>query len=206
MEIVALFDKGGAVMYFLLIISVAAVAIGIERLVFYNYAANNGEKFFESLKDNLKTQNLNSVANFCHNEKNLVGEVAFAGIFAATQGENIEIALETAYNDAAMKLRARLNYLSMFVTLSPLLGLLGTIFGMIDAFNIFNLQAGQPMAITGGIGEALIATATGLCVAILVLLIHTYLAQKLDEILTKLEKAENIVLANFKKEVPNETP
>lgn len=206
MEIVALFAKGGAVMYLLLIISVAAVAIGIERLVFYNYAANNGEKFFESLKDNLKTQNLNAAANFCHNEKNLVGEVAFAGIFAATQGENIEIALETAYNDAAMKLRARLNYLSMFVTLSPLLGLLGTIFGMIDAFNIFNLQAGQPMAITGGIGEALIATATGLCVAILALLIHTCLAQKLDEILTALEKAENIVLANFKKEVPNETP
>lgn len=206
MDIVALFAKGGAVMYLLLIISVAAVAIGIERLAFYNYAAGNGEKFFESLKDNLKTQNLNAAANFCHNEKNLIGEVAFAGIFAATQGENIKIALETAYNDAAMKLRARLNYLSMFVTLSPLLGLLGTIFGMIDAFNIFNLQAGQPMAITGGIGEALIATATGLCVAILSLLIHTYLAQKLDEILTALEKSENIVLANLKKEVPNETP
>ena len=206
MEIATLFTKGGAVMYLLLIISLAAVAIGIERLTFYNYAANNGEKFLESLKDNLKSQNLNAVANFCHNEKNLLSEVAFAGIFSATQGENVELALETAYSNAAMKLRARLNYLSMFVTLSPLLGLLGTIFGMIDAFNIFNLQAGQPMAITGGIGEALIATATGLCVAILALLIHTYLAQKLDEILTALEESENIVLANFKKDVPNETP
>ena len=206
MEIAALFTKGGAVMYLLLIISLAAVAIGIERLTFYNYAANNGEKFLESLKDNLKSQNLNAVANFCHNEKNLLSEVAFAGIFSATQGENVELALETAYSNAVMKLRARLNYLSMFVTLSPLLGLLGTIFGMIDAFNIFNLQAGQPMAITGGIGEALIATATGLCVAILALLIHTYLAQKLDEILTALEESENIVLANFKKDVPNETP
>ena len=104
-----------------------------------------------------------------------------------------------------MKLRARLNYLSMFVTLSPLLGLLGTIFGMIDAFNIFNLQAGQPMAITGGIGEALIATATGLCVAIFALIVHTYFAQKLDEILTELEKTENIILANLKGK-ENETP
>lgn len=206
MEITELFIKGGAVMYLLLIISVAVAAIGIERLVFYNYAANNSDKFLESLKNNFKTQDINAVANFCHNEKNLVSEVALAGIVAAAQNENIELELATAYSDAAMKLRARLNYLSMFVTLSPLLGLLGTIFGMIEAFNIFNLQAGQPMAITGGIGEALIATATGLCVAIFALIVHTYLAQKLDEILTKLEKAENIVLANLKKGVENETP
>ena len=207
MEIAELFIKGGAVMYLLFIISVAVAAIGIERLVFYNYAANNSDKFLESLKDNLKNQDINAVANFCHNEKNLVSEVAFAGIVAATQGENIKPALETAYSDAAMKLRARLNYLSMFVTLSPLLGLLGTIFGMIEAFNIFNLQAGQPMAITGGIGEALIATATGLCIAIFALIVHTYFAQKLDEILTKIEKAENIVLANLSgKGEPNETP
>ena len=87
-----------------MIISLAAVAIGIERLTFYNYAANNGEKFLESLKDNLKSQNLNEVANFCHNEKNLLSEVAFAGIFSATQGENVELALETAYSNSAMKL------------------------------------------------------------------------------------------------------
>lgn len=206
MEIAELFTKGGPVMYLLLIISVAVAAIGIERLNFYNYAVDNSDKFLESLKNNLKLQDINAVANFCHNEKNILGEVAFAGIFAATQKENIELALETAYSEAAMKLRARLNYLSMFVTLSPLLGLLGTIFGMIDAFNIFNLQSGQPMAITGGIGEALIATATGLCVAIFALIVHTYFAQKLDEILTKIEKAENIVLANLKKGVENETP
>ena len=87
----------------------------------------------------------------------------------------------------------------MIVTLSPLLGLLGTISGMIESFNIFNLQSGQPLAITGGIGEALIATATGLCVAIFALIVHTYLAQKLDEILTELEKTVNIVLANCDK-------
>ena len=121
--------------------------------------------------------------------------IAFSGVLASTRGENVELALEIAYSEEAMKLRARLNYLSMIVTLSPLLGLLGTISGMIESFNIFNLQSGQPLAITGGIGEALIATATGLCVAIFALIVHTYLAQKLDEILTELEKTV-IVLAN----------
>ena len=206
MEFMELFTKGGPIMYLLLACSLIVAALGIERLAFYNYAGNDSEKFLESLQANLRVQDINKVADFCHNEKSLVGEVAFAGVVAVVRGENVELALDRAYGDAALKLRARLNYLSMIVTLSPLLGLLGTIFGMIEAFNIFNLQAGQPLAITGGIGEALIATATGLCVAIFALIVHTYFAQKLDVMLTKLERTENIVLANLPEGVKDETP
>lgn len=207
MELMELFSRGGFTMYLLLLSSIAVAVIGIERMVFYNYAANNSENFLESLENNLKTQNVGVVAEFCHKEKSTVGEVAFAGVVAAVRGEKVELALDTAYIQAAMKLRARLNYLSMIVTLSPLLGLLGTISGMIESFNIFNLQSGQPMAITGGIGEALIATATGLCVAIFALIVHTYFAQKLDETLTKIEQAMNIVLANLDRQgVSDETP
>ena len=92
-----------------------------------------------------------------------------------------------------MELRARLNYLSTIVTLAPLLGLLGTISGMIQSFSIFSVRAGEPLAITGGIGEALVATATGLCVAIFALLVHTYFAKKLDEMLAVLDKASAAV-------------
>ena len=197
MEISELFTKGGSVMYLLLLSSIVVMTIGIERLVFYHYAGNNADQFLESLQIKLRSQELNKVADFCHGEKNLLGNVAFAGVLAAIQNENVEVALDMAYSEAAMKLRARLNYLSMIVTLSPLLGLLGTISGMIEAFNIFNLQAGQPLAITGGIGEALIATATGLCVAIFALIVHTYFAQRLDEMLSKLEKTASIVLGKL---------
>ena len=197
MDLMELFIKGGSVMYLLLLTSFAVAAIGIERLVFYHYADNDSEKFLEKLQDKIKVQDKNKIADFCHDEKNLPANVAFAGVLAAIQNENVEVALDMAYSEAAMKLRARLNYLSMIVTLAPLLGLLGTISGMIEAFNIFNLQAGQPLAITGGIGEALTATATGLCVAIFALIFHTYLAQRLDEILAKLEKSESIVLGAF---------
>ena len=186
MELVELFTKGGFVMYLLLLSSIAVVGIGIERLNFYNYAGNDGENFLSALNDKLKNNSVDEVANFCHAEKSSIGAVAFSGVLAKTRGENVELALEIAYGEEAMKLRARLNYLSMIVTLSPLLGLLGTISGMIESFNIFSLQAGQPLAITGGIGEALIATAAGLCVAIFALIIHTYFAQKLDELATEL--------------------
>ena len=197
MDVIELFTKGGAVMYLLLISSIAVFALGIERLLFYHYADNDSDKFLEDLQAKVSVQDINKLAEFCHSQKNLVGNVAFSGVLAAIKRENVEIALDMAYSEAAMKLRARLNYLSMIVTLSPLLGLLGTIAGMIESFNIFNIKAGQPLAITGGIGEALIATATGLCVAIFALIVHTYFAQRLDEMLAKLEKTASIVMSAF---------
>ncbi|MBR4642917.1 MAG: MotA/TolQ/ExbB proton channel family protein [Selenomonadaceae bacterium] len=186
-------------MYLLLISSVAVAAIGIERFRFYSYAAHNSENFLSELKDRFKSQQAGELLGFCNRENSCVGLVAAAGIKAAVAEENIELALNIAYDEEAMKLRARLNYLSMIVTLAPLLGLLGTISGMIESFNIFSIQAGQPLAITGGIGEALIATATGLCVSIFALIVHTYFAQRLDEKLTTLDKTVNIVLANLKR-------
>ena len=195
MEPAELFAKGGPVMYLLLITSIAVAAIGIERFRFYRYASHDSETFLSALKERLKTQQASEVLSFCNRENSCVELVASAGVKAAFAGENVELALNTAYDEEAMRLRARLNYLSMIVTLAPLLGLLGTISGMIESFNIFSIQAGQPLAITGGIGEALIATATGLCVSIFALCVHTYFAQKLDENLTTLDKTVNIVLA-----------
>ena len=197
MEVTEFFTKGGPVMYLLLISSIAVAAIGIERFRFYNYASHGSEHFLSTLKDWIVRRRPEEILNLCCQENSSVGLVAAAGVKAAVAGESVELALNIAYDEEAMKLRARLNYLSMIVTLAPLLGLLGTISGMIESFNIFSIQAGQPLAITGGIGEALIATATGLCVSIFALIFHTYFSQKLDEILTGLDKAVNIVLANF---------
>ena len=94
------------------------------------------------------------------------------------------------------KLRKRLYYLSVIVTMAPLLGLLGTISGMISAFSIFNLESGQATAITGGVGEALIATAMGLCVAIVSLGVHAYFTQRIENIVTDMEQCFSLVEAN----------
>ena len=197
MEVTEFLTKGGPVIYLLLLSSIAVAAIGIERFRFYSYASHGSEKFLSTLKDCFSRRRPEEILNFCNHENSSVGLVAAAGVKAAVAGENVELALNIAYDEEAMKLRAHLNYLSMIVTLAPLLGLLGTISGMIESFNIFSIQAGQPLSITGGIGEALIATATGLCVSIFALLVHTYFAQKLDENLTALDMATNIVLANL---------
>lgn len=192
-----LFFKGGPVMYLLLICSIAVAAIAIERFRFYRCAAKGGADFLQRLPQILAGGELSESLDACRNEHNMAGDMAADGIEAARRGLDVTLALDTAYGEAAAKLRARLNYLSMIVTLAPLLGLLGTIAGMIESFSIFNLQAGQPLAITGGIGEALIATATGLCVAIFALVVHTYFAQKLDEMLASLDKTSALVLSGL---------
>ena len=192
-----LFLKGGPVMYLLLLCSISVAAICIERFRFYRYTIQDSENFLKALKDRLKIKNIEAGLALCKTTNSSLSIIARSGIEAAVSGENVELAMMSIYNEQAMKLRARLNYLSMIVTLAPLLGLLGTISGMIESFNIFSVQAGQPLAITGGIGEALIATATGLCVAIFALLVHTYFAQKLDEILALLENTMNIVLISL---------
>ena len=194
MDVVSLFDKGGYVMYLLLISSIAVAAIGIERFRFYGYAKHDSDSFLDQLSTRLKARDMDATLALCRQQNSSLSLVARSGVEAMIGGDDAELAMLSVHDEEAMKLRARLNYLSMIVTLAPLLGLLGTISGMIESFNIFALQAGQPLAITGGIGEALIATATGLCVAIFALIVHTYFAQKLDEILALLEKTMNVVL------------
>ena len=183
MEVIDVFKSGGPVMYALLLCSICTAVIMIERGMFYHRAGKNLGIFVDNLPDMLLNKSWNDA----------YADAAQEGIRAAAEGKDLRLALDTAYSTAAAELRAHLNYLSMIVTLSPLLGLLGTIAGMISSFQIFNLQAGQPMAITGGIGEALIATAAGLCVAIFALVVHTVFAQKMDDILTAIEKADAII-------------
>ena len=192
-----LFEKGGPVMYLLLLCSLTVAAIAVDRFLLYRRASQGARELEATVAESLRKHKMDEVAPAVEGKDNMVAHLVKSALDARKSGEDVPMTLEGVYGEAAMLLRARLNSLSMIVTLAPLLGLLGTISGMIQSFSIFNLQAGQPMAITGGIGEALVATATGLFVAIFSLVVHTYFAQRLDVMLTLLEKTMNTVLAGF---------
>lgn len=198
---VELFQKGGPIMYLLLICSLTVVAIAIDRYRLYKRANAGAAELLGALK---KPWNEAELKDAAAKGDNVVATLVRDALEAGGEARDIRAAIDASYETMAFQLRARLNYLSMIVTMAPLLGLLGTIFGMIQSFSIFNLQAGQPMAITGGIGEALIATATGLCVAILALIAHTYFAQRLDELLTAMDQADSIVSAHLVGGEPHE--
>ena len=91
-----------------------------------------------------------------------------------------------------------LDYLSAIVTIAPLLGLLGTVTGMISTFGVLGAGGGVS-SVTGGVGEALIATATGLCVALTAFVFYTYFSHRIDSIVNAMEKVCILIVYERKK-------
>lgn len=190
----SLFHKGGPVMYLLILCSLAVVAISTERFLYYRTISTDGQAFLNKLKPLLERQRVTEAVQLCEQMPKVVCQVAIEGLNAYRRGSDVESALESASQLDAAKLRESLNYLSAIVTLAPLFGLLGTVIGMINSFSVFNVQSGQPMAITGGVGEALVATATGLSVAVMALISHTYFSHRLDKLITDMEQVSATVV------------
>lgn len=189
-----LFHKGGPVMYFLLLCSLFVVAIAAERFLYFRHAGLDMQAFRSQLQPLLEKKCADEAAQLCEQTSAAAGQVMAEGLRAYQRGGNVENALESAAALVAARLREHLNYLSAIVTMAPLMGLLGTVIGMINSFSVFNVQAGQPLAITGGVGEALVATATGLCIAIIALIAHTYFSQRLDGLVTDIEQGSALVI------------
>ena len=179
-----LFQAGGPVMYLLLACSLFVGYIAIERALFYGNM-DAGKAFAEQVYTQMKLRRCDQaqLAAGAHGGLPLILQEVFQG----QSGPDVKVFVEMQSGIFIAKLRNRLYYLSVIVTMAPLLGLLGTISGMIRAFSVLNIQSGQAIAITGGVGEALIATAFGLCVAILALAVHAYFTQRLDRIITDME-------------------
>lgn len=193
MGIFEIFVKGGLVMYPLLICSILVITIGIERMM-YLRKMNTSKAFFAELETSLASGDLSGAKKLCQSARGAVPAMLAGGLSLTTDKDKLEQLFEAGAMTIASRLRYRVNLLDMIVTLSPLLGLLGTVVGMIQSFSVFNLKSGEPMAITGGIGEALIATATGLCVAILALVIYSALNHKIDKLVDQMETAANEVI------------
>jgi len=193
-QCISLFHKGGPVMYLLVLCSLAVIAIATERFLYYRSISSDTQAFLEKLQPLLERQRFSEALQLCEQTPKVINQVALEGLHAYQRDSNIENALESAAQLSAARLRQSLNFLSAIVTLAPLFGLLGTVIGMISSFSVFNVQSGQPMAITGGVGEALIATATGLTVAVMALLSHTYFSHRLDLMVTNMEQVCATVL------------
>lgn len=190
--VVMYFLKGGFVMWPLLACSVIVVGIAIERWLYYR-EVDSGEAFTENYCSLLAEQKGHEACQLAQCCKGHCAQlVAEADVFSCCN--RCSAYLETKSGIVIARLRSNLNYLSIIVTMAPLLGLLGTIIGMINSFSIFELEAGAPLALTGGIGEALIATASGLCVAIMALAVHSYFSSRMDQIITNMEQCFSTLL------------
>lgn len=181
----AVFQKGGLVMYVLLVCSLFVVYIAAERAMFYR-RMDAGAAFASQFYTYMKLKQYDAAKEFAAKQSGGL-PLILTDVLRGVGGAKAAAYMEVQSGILIAKLRNRLYYLNVIVTMAPLLGLLGTISGMITSFSIFNVQSGQAVAITGGVGEALIATAFGLCVAILSLVVHAYFTQRLDRMITDME-------------------
>ena len=189
---IALFQQGGFAMYVLLCCSIFVMYIGLERFLYFRQY-DDGEEFSHTFCKALEAGHVEEATHIAQEHH---GHLAH--ILVPICQKNVS-AVRTTYGEvhsgiAISYFRRRLYYLNVIVTMAPLLGLLGAIIGMIRSFSVFHIQSAQASAITGGVGEALICTAFGLCVAMLSLLIHAYFTQRLDRIITDMERC--ITVAN----------
>ena len=193
-----LFSKGGFVMYPLLACSILVIAVTIERYSHYRNAHTDIEKLLTALEPQVKNKDWQSAIDICRLNQGIAAEFLAKGFMAVKEHRStLEQLLDGWAVIAVATLRYRLSYLDTIVTLAPLLGLLGTVTGMIQAFSVLNIKSGQPLAITGGVGEALVATAAGLCVAILALASHSHFMNQLDLVISDLEQAANFLLVSL---------
>ena len=192
-DLIMYFHKGGLVMWPLLACSITVIAIAIERFIYYK-SVDSGAAFASRYCAAVRNGDFAVATELaCKGSGQCAQMLADVAAVAGGKAEKSAF-LESRAGIFMATLRDKLDYLGIIVTMSPLLGLLGTIVGMIGAFSIFNVEAGAPMAITGGIGEALIATATGLCVAILSLCAHSYFAHRMDNMITDMEQCFSALL------------
>jgi len=185
--------KGGWLMIPLGLCSILAVAIIIEKLITLRMMEKQTEKFTKKVlkilgsNDNRKIDRIIALCEMAPSSLSRILQVGIGKI--GKEKEEIKEAVEDAGSSEIPYIEKRLRILGTIVTVSPLLGLLGTVMGMIRAFNVISAQGvGDPGALAGGISEALITTAVGLSIAIPSLVFYNYFAHRSERLTRTLEK------------------
>lgn len=193
-HIIHLFNAGGLVMYPLLIFLIASWTIGIERIRLYRQFSQTLSQLKTVTEYDQENKAWSALLNQLESlDNNMVGHLVMS-MKAARNYLNLTNRLEDTVTIVDMDLKRGLNWLSMMVTMAPLLGLLGTVVGTIRSFAAVGGDIGAPTVITGGVSEALIATATGLTVAIIALFFHSYCAYKVNTFIARLEQSFGNIL------------
>jgi biopolymer transport protein ExbB len=186
---IKIFLNGGPVMWPLLICSIITVATALERLFFIiRERARRKPQIVEKILERVEHHDLDAAIKIGSDNKDFVARVLTFAL--AHRAESFSSAVLRAANLELKKFNRGLAVLDTIVTLAPLLGLLGTVTGMIHAFGLLGTQQlDAPEAITGGIAQALIATAFGLSIAITALIPFNYLNARLEEARHDIEDA-----------------
>jgi biopolymer transport protein ExbB len=192
-------QNGGPIVWPILGIGIAALLIIIERFIFLRKVNINADKMMNRVNELADQQKWDDCVNLCEKQKTRpVPKVLLAGINARILSrEDMENVLQETILREIPRLEKFLSTLGMLAAIAPLLGLLGTVTGMINTFHIITFYGtGDPKMMSGGISEALTTTMLGLGVAIPIMLFHTFLSRNVENIISQMEE-KGVALANI---------
>jgi biopolymer transport protein ExbB len=184
------FIEGGPFfMSFVLLALILGLALSIERIIYLNLADVNTEKLLLSVEEALETGGVEAAKEVCRNTRGPVASIFYQGLSRAEQGIDVVEKSVVSYGSVQMGLLEKgLSWISLFIALAPMLGFLGTVIGMIEAFD--NIQAAgdvNAQLVAGGIKVALITTVSGLIVAMILQVFYNYIVSKVDGIVNEME-------------------
>ena len=184
-------DGGPTFMGIVLACLILGLAIAIERIIHLNMASTNTKKLLADVEDALGSGGADAAKEVCRNTRGPVASIFTQGLMRMSEGiEMVEKSI-IAYGSVEMgKLERGMIWISLFISLAPMLGFMGTVIGMIDAFDAI-AEAGDvsPALVADGIKVALLTTVGGLIVAVILQLFYNYLVSKVDSIVNSMEDA-----------------
>ena len=184
-------EGGPGFMGIVLLCLILGLAIAIERIIYLNLATSNSEKLTSDVEDALKSGGLDAAKEVCRNTPGPVASIFYQGLDRANEDlESAEKAV-VAYGGVQMgQLEKNVSWISLFIALAPMLGFMGTVIGMIQAFDKIEAAGDmQPSLVAGGIKVALLTTVFGLIVAIILQIFYNYIISKIDSIVHDMENA-----------------
>ena len=186
------FIEGGAgFMGVVLLALIFGLALAIERIIYLNLASTNTEKLLKGIEDAMDNGGVEAAMEVCRNTRGPVASIFYQGLSRADEGIEIVEKSVIAYGSVQMGLLEKgITWISLAIAIAPMLGFMGTVIGMIGAFD--SIQAAgdiSPALVAGGIKVALITTVSGLVVAIILQIFYNYIISKIDGIVNKMEDA-----------------
>jgi len=188
---IEIFLKGGPLMYPILICSVIGWAIFLERLRTFFIVRRSIAPLVTDVVQFIKAGKPEQALASCLAKKTSLAKILTVVLNnTGSERAKIKSLAEEVGDRESVALQRYLGLLGTIANIAPLLGLLGTVLGMIEAFNVIATEGvGTPMTLGGGISEALITTAAGLSVAVPMILIHRYLSSRADHLTLELEES-----------------
>ncbi|MBI4977678.1 MAG: MotA/TolQ/ExbB proton channel family protein [Spirochaetes bacterium] len=196
-SIVDIFVKGGIAMYPIALCSVLLVAFCIEKVIYLRRVRIDVDNLMARIRASIEAGKVMEAIAICEANPTPMANLMRAALKKADTADRalIREAIEDAASLEMPRIERFIPEMATIGSVTPLLGLLGTIFGMIRAFNVIAVQGtGDPHAMAGGISEALISTAAGLIVAIPAVALYRYFQQRVNSFITDMESRSSEVL------------